>query len=159
MFRAICSIQCRSGDVVFPAIHALGKSERWDLNQSDGNLIFTFADKTVTCEAQIIGSFDKAKGTWLWAWDNPGVGTNLSRLIQSRRFSRWSAASNCASKAPCHAAPSESKPIIEDSLVDAAVPVKRARHGIEWAMINLSFITVFGIRAPSFSASVTDGRG
>jgi hypothetical protein len=61
------------------AFWGLGKSERWDLNQNDGNLIFTFADKTVTCEAQIIGSFDKTKGTWLWAWDNPAVATNLTR--------------------------------------------------------------------------------
>ncbi len=63
----------------------LGKSDRWDLNQNDGNLIFTFADKTVTCEAQIIGSFDQSKGTWLWAWDNPSVSTNLTRASQKLR--------------------------------------------------------------------------
>jgi hypothetical protein len=65
------------------AVWGLGKSDRWDLNQDDGNLIFTFPDKTVTCEAQIIGSFDKTKGTWLWSWDNPGVATNLTQA------SRW----------------------------------------------------------------------
>ena len=67
------------------ALWGLGNSERWDLNQSDGNLIFTFADKTVMCEAQIIGSFNKAKGTWLWAWDNPSVATSLTRASQKLR--------------------------------------------------------------------------
>ena len=62
-----------------------GKADRWNLNQADGNLIFTFPDKTVTCEAQIIGSLDKSKGTWLWAWDNPGVATNLTRASQQLR--------------------------------------------------------------------------
>jgi len=65
------------------AVWGLGKSDRWDLNQSDGNLIFTFPDKTVTCEAQLIGSYDKTRGTWLWSWDNPSVETNLTRN------SRW----------------------------------------------------------------------
>jgi hypothetical protein len=64
------------------AVWGLGKSDRWDLNQDDGNLVFTFPDKTVTCEAQIIGSFDKPKGTWLWAWDNPAAATNLTRASQ-----------------------------------------------------------------------------
>jgi hypothetical protein len=63
----------------------LGKSERWDLNQQDGRLIFTFADKIVTCEAQIIGSFDKSKGTWLWAWDNPSVLSNLTTASRELR--------------------------------------------------------------------------
>ncbi len=63
----------------------LGRSERWDLNQSDGKLIFTFPDKIVTCEAQIIGSYDTSKEMWLWAWDNPAVNTNLtvaSKLVR-----------------------------------------------------------------------------
>jgi len=67
------------------AVWGLGKSGRWDLNQNDGNLIFTFADKTVTCEAQIIGSFDKTTGTWLWSWDNPTVASNLTRASQKLR--------------------------------------------------------------------------
>jgi len=65
----------------------LGKSERWDLNQKDGRLIFTFPDKIVTCEAQIIGSFDKSKGTWLWSWENPSVVSNLT--IASRQLREY----------------------------------------------------------------------
>ncbi|MGH7972505.1 MAG: DUF6882 domain-containing protein, partial [Limisphaerales bacterium] len=45
----------------------LGRAARWDLNQDNGVLIFTFPDKKVTCDAQIIGSFDMSRGTWLWA--------------------------------------------------------------------------------------------
>ncbi|HEY6226111.1 MAG TPA: hypothetical protein VI282_03205 [Verrucomicrobiae bacterium] len=62
-----------------------GKSDRWDINQSEGKLVFTFPDKTVTCEAQIIGSFDKFKGTWLWAWQNPSVETNLAQFSKQLR--------------------------------------------------------------------------
>ncbi|HVY69386.1 MAG TPA: hypothetical protein VHH73_05625, partial [Verrucomicrobiae bacterium] len=51
------------------AAWGMGKGDRWDFNQDDGKLVFTFPDKTVTCDAQIIGSFNKAKGTWLWSWD------------------------------------------------------------------------------------------
>ena len=67
------------------AAWGFGKATRWDLNQTDGLLIFTFPDKTVTCEAQIIGSFDKGPGTWLWAWDNPHVATNLARASRQLR--------------------------------------------------------------------------
>ena len=61
------------------AAWGLGNADRWDLNQDDGILIFTFPDKVVTCEAQIIGSFDASKGTWLWAWNNPHVEKSLTR--------------------------------------------------------------------------------
>ena len=60
------------------AVWGFGKAARWDLNQGDGVLVFSFPDKKVTCEAQVIGSFDKSQGTWLWAWDNPSVATNLT---------------------------------------------------------------------------------
>lgn len=57
-----------------------GEAKRWDLNQSRGDLIFTFDDGVIaTCPAQIIGSFDTARGTWLWAWENPFVVDSLKR--------------------------------------------------------------------------------
>lgn len=57
-----------------------GKAKRWDLNQSRGDLIFTFDDGVIAiCPAQIIGSFDTAHGTWLWAWENPSVVDSLKR--------------------------------------------------------------------------------
>jgi hypothetical protein len=58
----------------------LGESERWDLDQARGDLIFTFSDGViVTCPAQIVGSFDTESGTWLWAWANPSIRDSLKR--------------------------------------------------------------------------------
>lgn len=58
----------------------MGKAKRWDLDQSRGDLIFTFEDGIVaTCPAQIIGSFDSAGGTWLWSWANPSIADSLKR--------------------------------------------------------------------------------
>ncbi len=67
------------------AAWGLGKATRWDINQDDGRLIFTFPDKVVGCDAQIIGSFAKSKGTWLWAWDNPSVASNLTSASRELR--------------------------------------------------------------------------
>jgi hypothetical protein len=67
------------------AVWGLGSSARWNLNQDDGKLVFSFPDKTVTCEAQIIGSYDKTKGSWLWAWDNPSIATNLTQSSRKLR--------------------------------------------------------------------------
>jgi hypothetical protein len=58
----------------------LGKSKRWDLDQTKGDLIFTFDDGVVaSCPAQLVGSFDSAGGTWLWGWANPSIGDSLKR--------------------------------------------------------------------------------
>jgi hypothetical protein len=58
----------------------LGQAKRWDLDQSLGNLIFTFEDGVIaTCPAQIIGSFDTKGNTWLWAWANPSIMDSLKR--------------------------------------------------------------------------------
>ena len=58
----------------------LGKAARWDLDQSRGDLIFTFNDGVIaTCPAQIIGSFNKNAGSWLWSWANPSIVDVLKR--------------------------------------------------------------------------------
>jgi hypothetical protein len=57
-----------------------GKAKRWSLDQSRGDLLFTFVDGVVaTCPAQIVGSFDGADGIWLWAWANPSIADSLKR--------------------------------------------------------------------------------
>ena len=56
-----------------------GKAERWSLDLSQGDLIFTFDGIVATCPAQIIGSFDSADGSWLWAWANPSIPDPLKR--------------------------------------------------------------------------------
>ena len=63
----------------------LGKADRWDVNQSEGKLVFTFPDKTVTCDVQFIGTFNSSKGTWLWSWDNPSILTNLTQSSKTLR--------------------------------------------------------------------------
>jgi hypothetical protein len=58
----------------------LGESKRWDLNQSRGDLIFTFSDGVIaTCPSQIIGSIDTESSTWLWAWAKPSLNDSLKR--------------------------------------------------------------------------------
>lgn len=56
-----------------------GKAERWDFSQTGGELVFTFPDKIVRAPAQIIGSFDTRKGTWMWAWANQSIAESLAR--------------------------------------------------------------------------------
>lgn len=57
-----------------------GKAARWSLDMSRGELIFTFDEGVMaTCPAQIVGSFDGAEGTWLWAWANPSIAEELMR--------------------------------------------------------------------------------
>jgi hypothetical protein len=57
-----------------------GKATRWGLDQSRGDLLFTFDDGLVAaCPAQIVGSFDGADGSWLWGWANPSIADSLKR--------------------------------------------------------------------------------
>jgi hypothetical protein len=51
----------------------LGTTDRWDLDQEDGRLIFTSKEVTAAAPAQIIGTYSTQSGTWLWAWDHPSV--------------------------------------------------------------------------------------
>jgi hypothetical protein len=58
----------------------LGKANRWSLDQSRGELFFTFEDGSIaTCPAQIVGSFDGSEGSWLWAWANPSIADSRKR--------------------------------------------------------------------------------
>ena len=66
-------------------VWGLGSADRWDLNQETGTLSFTFPDKIVSCEAQIIGSWNGAKGSWLWAWQNPSILDPLKRASEKVR--------------------------------------------------------------------------
>ena len=55
-------------------VWGVDKFDRWDLDQKAGTLVFSRSDGTrATCPAQIIGSFNTEKKTWLWAWDNASV--------------------------------------------------------------------------------------
>lgn len=56
-----------------------GEEEQWNFSQDTGELVLTFHDKIARAPAQIIGSFDLRKGTWMWAWANPTISESLTR--------------------------------------------------------------------------------
>ena len=78
----------------------LGKAALWNLDQSEGNLVFTFDDGVVaTCPAQIIGSFDITTSEWMWAWANASIAEPLKRdslrikeYGQTRQFTKLTTA-------------------------------------------------------------------
>ena len=65
---------------VHVAAWGLDKIGRWDLNQDQGELVFSFADGThAVASAQIIGTYNSEDQTWLWAWANPSVDEKLKK--------------------------------------------------------------------------------
>ena len=64
------------------AVHArwgLGREARWFVDQDLGTIRFDFADgRGATAPVQIVGTYSRADGTFLWAWDHPGVAEALS---------------------------------------------------------------------------------
>jgi hypothetical protein len=57
----------------------LGEAD-WSLDQDDGNLVFTTPQgMQAVAPAQIIGTYNKQDGTWLWAWDHPSVEPALAK--------------------------------------------------------------------------------
>lgn len=67
------------------AMWGLGTSERWDLDQETGRLAFTFSDKIISCEAQIIGTWNSRAKTWLWGWGNTSVLKPLAGVSERLR--------------------------------------------------------------------------
>jgi hypothetical protein len=63
----------------------MGTAERWDLDQEEGRLIFTFPDKRVVCPAQIVGSWNAPQKSWLWAWQNPSILPHLAKASEKVR--------------------------------------------------------------------------
>ncbi|HEY5884075.1 MAG TPA: hypothetical protein VIT88_05275 [Pyrinomonadaceae bacterium] len=60
------------------AAWGIDRIKRWDLNQDDGLLVFSFADGIkATAPAQIIGTYNTKDHTWLWAWANPSIEDKL----------------------------------------------------------------------------------
>jgi hypothetical protein len=63
----------------------LGTAGRWDLDQRTGLITWTFPDKTATAPAQILGSFNAASESWLWAWANDSILPEMSRDARAVR--------------------------------------------------------------------------
>ena len=60
------------------SVLGLDRIKRWDLNQDDGQLVFSLADGLkARTPAQIIGTYNTDDHTWLWAWDNPSIEDKL----------------------------------------------------------------------------------
>jgi hypothetical protein len=57
----------------------LGSADRWDLDQCTGTISWTFPDKVASAPAQILGSYNPAARSWLWAWGNKTVLPDMSR--------------------------------------------------------------------------------
>lgn len=68
----------------------LGSADRWGLDQRTGIITWTFSDKTATAPAQIIGSYNPSTASWLWAWANESILTEMSR--DSRKIRDWAEA-------------------------------------------------------------------
>ena len=62
-----------------------GGSERWDLDQTTGLIQWTFPDRIVTAPAQILASYSRPRGTWMWAWANESILPPLRRDAQRVR--------------------------------------------------------------------------
>jgi hypothetical protein len=70
--------KARAGLEQQTAAHALtwglGSSERWNADLDTGTITFTFKDgKTMVAPIQVIGTYNKLDGTFLWGWDHPSV--------------------------------------------------------------------------------------
>ena len=75
-FRALldrCMEELRIKTEAHVAAWGLGTTDRWDLDQDDGRLVFTTKKVTASAPAQIIGTYSSESETFLWAWDHPSV--------------------------------------------------------------------------------------
>jgi hypothetical protein len=54
----------------------------WLLDQEKGTISFDSKKVHATAPVQIIGTYNTADGTWLWAWDNPSLEKGPSRDSQ-----------------------------------------------------------------------------
>jgi hypothetical protein len=50
----------------------LGSADRWDIDQEDALIRWTFSDRIVEAPVQALGSYGLG-GTWLWAWANESI--------------------------------------------------------------------------------------
>src|SRR5262245_8155527 len=56
----------------------MDKMKRYDLDQTNGTLVFTDeSGQKTSCSIQIVGTYSKESQTWLWAWASPWVTEQL----------------------------------------------------------------------------------
>jgi hypothetical protein len=62
----------------------LGSVRSWDIDPRSGLLTWHLADRTAIAPVQVIGTYDPATSSWLWAWANnsiPPVMAQDSRVV------------------------------------------------------------------------------
>lgn len=66
----------------------IGNEQNYEFSQDDGKLTFLFADgRKIIAEGEIIGSFDPAAKSFMWAWANPTISTDInSPSVQVRQL-------------------------------------------------------------------------
>jgi hypothetical protein len=67
-----------------------GRSERWGLDQTTGEITWIFPDRIATAPAQILASYNRPKGSWMWAWANESILPPLRR--DASRVRDWALA-------------------------------------------------------------------
>lgn len=59
--------------------------ERWDVDLAAGSFTFTFADRTLVCAAELLGSSALNPGSWLWSWANPHIPEGVTKVAREWR--------------------------------------------------------------------------
>ncbi len=64
----------------------LGSETRWNLDMNAGTLQLAFADgRQLAFPVQIVGTYNRQDGTFLWGWDHPSVPEPLRRAARRMR--------------------------------------------------------------------------
>ncbi len=63
----------------------LGTAQRWVLDQDEGRITWSFPDRIVSAEAQILGSWNAKVNSFVWAWDNDSIAEPLCRTAAEVR--------------------------------------------------------------------------
>lgn len=73
------------------SVHAttwhLGEEDRWSADLDDGTITLHFKNGMVaSASIQVVGTYNRSDGTFLWGWDHPSVPENLrhhAQLVQA----------------------------------------------------------------------------
>jgi hypothetical protein len=55
----------------------LGTAQRWDLDAAGGVLRWTFPERVAEAPVQVLGSYSTQGASWMWAWANDSLPSNL----------------------------------------------------------------------------------
>jgi hypothetical protein len=65
----------------------LGTAQRWVLDQDQGRITWSFPDRIVSADAQILGSWNGTVNSFVWSWDNESIQDKLcTTAARARAF-------------------------------------------------------------------------